>query len=270
MSLRTRILLLVLLATLLPAAIRTYILAGEREADITRAREQLQTAGRLIAEDLQDAVRSTAQLEYGLSRARDLDTADRAACSAFLAGVLREYPQYTGLLTIKPDGYLFCDSLRTGRALKLTDRRYFQQALAAPHTLALEPAFGRLTGKAVLQIAYPAHNDDGAVKFVLLASLDLDKFMRGRFRSLPFESAVLVLMDGNGTVLPGIRRARRSPLPPSPARRSIGWRNGATARMAMRKSRQTAWRGSGPSPSPSRARCPAPTFPSSSAWRRTN
>ena len=201
MSLRTRILLLVLLATLLPAAIRTYILAGEREADITRAREQLQTAGRLIAEDLQDAVRSTAQLEYGLSRARDLDTEDRAACSAFLAGVLREYPQYTGLLTVKPDGYLFCDSLRTGRALKLTDRRYFQQALAAPHTLALEPAFGRLTGKAVLQIAYPAHNDDGAVKFVLLASLDLDKFMRGRFRSLPFESAVLVLMDGNGTVL---------------------------------------------------------------------
>ena len=200
-SLRTRILLLVLFATLLPAAITAYFVAGDRQADIVRAREQLQAASRLIAEDLQDAVRSAAQLEYGLSRARDLDTGDRQACSAFLAGVLEAHPQYTGLLTIRPDGMLFCDSLRTGRTLKLTDRRYFRQALAAPHALALEPAFGRLTGKAVMQIAYPARDDGGAVKFVLLASLDLDKFMRGRARSLPFESAVLALMDRNGTLL---------------------------------------------------------------------
>lgn len=201
MSLRTRILMLVLFATLLPAAITAYMVAGERESGIVRAREQLQSVSQLIAEDLQDAVRSTAQFEYGLSRARDFDTGDRATCSAFLAGVLKEHPQYTGLLTIRPDGYLFCDSLRTGRTLQLNDRRYFRQALAAPNSLALEPAFGRLTGKAVLQIAYPARNDGGAVKFVLLASLDLDKFMRGRSRSLPFSSAVLALMDRNGTLL---------------------------------------------------------------------
>jgi signal transduction histidine kinase len=201
MSLRARILLLVLLATLVPAAIWAYVLAGDRERAIVDAREKLLAAGRLIAEDLHDAVRSTAQLEYGLARARDLDTADRAACSAFLAGVLTEHPQYTGLLTIRPDGSLFCDSLRTGRTLQLTDRRYFRDALAPKARLALEPAFGRLTGKAVMQIAYPARDDGGAVKFVLLASLDLDKLMGGRARGVPFETAVLALMDGKGNVL---------------------------------------------------------------------
>lgn len=200
-SLRTRILLLALCATLAPAAITAYIVAGDRETDVVQAREKLLLASRRIAEELQDAVRSTAQLEYGLSRARDLDTADRAACSAFLAGVLKEYPQYTGILTIRPDGHLFCDSLRTGRTLLLTDRHYFRQALDPRTALALEPAFGRLTGKAVLQIAYPARDEGGALRFVLLASLDLDKFMRGRARGLPFESAVLMLMDRNGALL---------------------------------------------------------------------
>ena len=201
MSLRTRILMLVLCAMLVPAAITAWIVAGDRESGLVQAREKLHLASQRIAEELQDAVHSTAQLEYGLSRARDLDTADRAACSAFLAGVLKEHPQYTGILTIRPDGHLFCDSLRSGRTLLLTDRRYFRQALDPRTTLALEPVFGRITGKAVLQIAYPARDDGGALRFVLLASLDLDKFMRGRARGLPFESAVLMLMDRNGTIL---------------------------------------------------------------------
>jgi signal transduction histidine kinase len=200
-SLRTHILVLVLCTTLVPAAITAWIVAGDRDSDVAQAREKLLLASQRIAEELQDAVRSTAQLEYGLSRARDLDTGDRAACSAFLAGVLKEYPQYTGILTIRPDGHLFCDSLRTGRTLLLTDRHYFRQALEPRTSLALEPAFGRLTGKAVLQIAYPARDDGGALRFVLLASLDLDKFMRGRARGLPFESAALMLMDRNGTIL---------------------------------------------------------------------
>jgi signal transduction histidine kinase len=201
MSLRTRILLLVLLATLVPAAIWAYVLAGDRGRAVAEAQEKLQAAGRLIADDLHDAVRSTAQLEYGLARARDLDTGDRAACSNFLAGVLKEHPQYTGLLTIRPDGTLFCDSLRSGRALQLQDRRYFREAMAPKARLALEPTFGRLTGKAVMQIASPARDEAGAVKFVLLASLDLERLMRGRARSVPYETAVLVLMDGNGVVL---------------------------------------------------------------------
>ena len=201
LSLRTRILLLALCATLAPAAITAWIVAGDRESDVAQAREKLLLASQRIVEELQDAVRSTAQLEYGLSRARDLDTADRAACSAFLSGVLKEYPQYTGILTIRPDGHLFCDSLRTGRTLLLTDRQYFRRAIEPRTALAIEPAFGRLTGKAVLQIAFPARDEGGALRFVLLASLDLDKFMRGRARGLPFESAVLMLMDRNGALL---------------------------------------------------------------------
>ena len=60
-----------------------------------------------------------------------------------------------GILTINPDGSLFCDSLRTNRTLDLRDRAYFKQALVANGVVTLEPVFGRLTGISVLQIAYP-------------------------------------------------------------------------------------------------------------------
>ena len=114
MSIRARLMVLILFATLIPALVGVMIFLEHRESEIAGARQNLAAATRQVAQDLTNTIRSTAQLHYGLSRARDFDTQDRAACSAFLANVLKEHPQYTGILTIKPDGELFCDSLRTG------------------------------------------------------------------------------------------------------------------------------------------------------------
>lgn len=201
MSLRARILLLVLFAMLTPALALAFFFVKDREADVAEAQRQLSVTAQRIAKDLENVVRATAQLHYGLSRAGDLDSGDRAVCSDFLAGVLGEFPQYTGILTIRPDGSLFCDSLRTGRMLNLTDRRYFQEALASKTRLALEPVFGRLTGIAVLQVAYAVRSDSGEPRFVLLASLNLERHMETHFSGISFGSAVLALMDDKGTLL---------------------------------------------------------------------
>jgi signal transduction histidine kinase len=201
LSIRARLLLLIVFATLIPALMAGMQFLEHRESDIVDAQRDLAAAAQRVARVLRDTVRATAQLHYGLSRARDLDTQDKAACSAFLADVLKEHPQYTGILTITPKGDLFCDSLRTGRALHLTDRRYFQQALASENPLAVEPAFGRLTGIAVLQVAYAARRETGEPKFVLLASLNLEKYMQLRAMSLPRETAVIALVDDKGTIL---------------------------------------------------------------------
>jgi signal transduction histidine kinase len=201
LSIRARLLSLILLATLIPALMGGALFLEYRESEIANAREDLAAVTRQIAQDLTDTVRSTAQLHYGLSRARDFDTQDRNACSVFLAGVLKEHPQYTGILTIRPDGQLFCDSLHTGRNLVLTDRKYFNDALGASGPLAVEPVFGRLTGIAVLQVAYGVRKESGEPQFVLLASLNLEKYMQSRSQALPRGNAVVALMDSKGTVL---------------------------------------------------------------------
>ena len=198
MSLRARILLLVLFAVGAPAALFGVYQFERRAAAIADARHNLAALAKYAATNLDSKVQGTVQLLHGLSQSRVLDTEDKAACSAHLAGVLKRYPQYTGLLTIKPDGQLHCDSLGTGRVLDLNDRAYFKQAMAGAAP-ALELVFGRLTGTGVLQIAYPAFGSAGEVKFVLLASLDLRQFTRSL--SAPSPTMTTMIWDRQGTVM---------------------------------------------------------------------
>jgi signal transduction histidine kinase len=210
MSIRSRLLWLTLLAIALPALLQLARYLQERERSIQADSAQLMLIAQRRVEAIDERIQGTAQLLFGLARARDLGD-DRAACSAFLSDVREAYPQYTGILTIRPDGRLFCDSLRSGRELDLRDRGYFKAALAARDQVVLEPVFGRLTGIAVLQIAYPVRSDDGELQFVLLASLSLPKLLEGVPLSVP--GAQLLLLSDQGQVLATTRQdpAREQP-----------------------------------------------------------
>jgi signal transduction histidine kinase/CheY-like chemotaxis protein len=200
MSLRTRLLILVIAAMLVPAILVGLRFVQNRTSDINAALANLSASAKDISGDLDEKIQGTAQLHYGLARARDLDTRDKAACSAFLSAVREEYRQFTGILTINPDGSLFCDSLRTNRTLDLRDRTYFKQALTARDAVTLEPVFGRLTGTSILQIAYPVRQESGELKFILLASFNLQKFADYHNKRLSGEAEIL-LVDKKGTVM---------------------------------------------------------------------
>ncbi|MGY4433749.1 C4-dicarboxylate-specific signal transduction histidine kinase [Bradyrhizobium sp. F1.13.1] len=202
MSLRTRLLILVIAAMLVPASLVGLRFVQNRSSEINAALANLAASADDIASDLGEKIQGTTQLHYGLARARDIDTRDKAACSAFLSDVREEYPQFTGILTIDPDGSLFCDSLRTNRTLDLRDRAYFKQALVS-RSVVVEPVFGRLTGISVLQIAYPVRSEAGALKLVLLASFNLRKFAEYHHKRLLAEKDIL-LIDSKGN------RSRRS------------------------------------------------------------
>ncbi|MGK2965719.1 MAG: histidine kinase dimerization/phospho-acceptor domain-containing protein, partial [Tepidiformaceae bacterium] len=199
MSIRTRLLLLALFATVLPALFETARFLQERQQTIDTDTEQLVIVAQEKAEDLSDRIRGTEQLLYGLAQAPVLTSGDRAACSAFLSDIRERYPQYTGILTITPEGHLFCDSLESGRELDLNDREYFQAAKMMRDDVVLEPVFGRLTGVAVLQVAFPARSDAGDLLFVLLASLDLRQFVALGNVNVP--GARTLLVDDEGTAL---------------------------------------------------------------------
>jgi signal transduction histidine kinase/CheY-like chemotaxis protein len=206
MSLRTRLLILVIAAMLVPAILVGLRFVQNRTSEINAAVASLSAIANDISADLDEKIQGTAQLHYGLARARDLDTRDKAACSDFLSAVREEYTRFTGILTINPDGSLFCDSLRTDRTLDLRDRTYFKQALVAKGTVTIEPVFGRLTGTSVLQIAYPVRSEAGELKFIMLASFNLKKFAEDHDRRLSNENEIL-LVDRKGTVLVAPERA---------------------------------------------------------------
>ncbi len=207
MGIRTRLLLLALLATLLPGVLIAGRFVQDRAREIADDTARLAFIAQRRAELLDERIQGTTQLLYGLSRAADLASGDRAACSAFLGRVREAFPQFTGILTINPDGRLFCDSLQTGRELDLRDRSYFKAALLARDKPVLEPAFGRLTGLPVLQVAFPARDATGELRFVLLASLNLQKLAEASTLRVP--GAKLLLVDRQGLAL-----ARSDPADP--------------------------------------------------------
>lgn len=192
--------LLVVLAALLPATFATGFLFKQRDHDIVHARNNLAALARNASNELRAKIQGTHQLLFGLAQSRELDAGDRDACSAYLAKVLKQHPQYTGILTIKPNGDLHCDSLQTGRKLNLADRAYFQQAMASP-TTALEPVFGRLSGIGVVQVARASRDPQGKVRFVLLASINLDQFSREVVAGQPYPETVITLFNRAGVVL---------------------------------------------------------------------
>lgn len=199
MSIRARLLLVALLATLLPALLALLRFQDDRRARVATDGQRLSALAQAQAEDLRQRILATTQLQFGLARASDLVLPDRAACSAFLSEVREAHPQYTGILTINPDGRLFCDSLRSGRDLDLNDRGYFRRARSSSEAVVLEPVFGRLTGRAVLQVAYPVRAPDAGLRFVLLASLDLARAMRPAVQ--PAAGQRLLLLNDSGQVL---------------------------------------------------------------------
>src|SRR6266702_4570776 len=200
MSLRTRLLILVIAAMLVPAILVGLRFGQNRASEINAARDNLSATADDISNDLDQKIQGTAQLHYGLARARDLDTSDKAACSDFLSAVREEYPQFTGILTVTPNGGLFCDSLRSDRTLDLRHRQYFQQALIANGIVTLEPVFGRLTGSSVLQIAFPVRSASAGLKFILLASFNLKKFVEFHDKRLSSDKEIL-LVNRKGVVL---------------------------------------------------------------------
>lgn len=201
MSLRARLLVLVVLATLLPALLMGWRFVRDSERDVDAAVTALATAADGIADDLDQRVQGTAQLHFGLAHARTLEIADRAACSDYLSAVREAYPQYTGIISVLPDGTLFCDSLRSGRSLNLRDRTYFKRVLEGDGSLVLEPVFGRLTGTAVLQIVHPVRSNGGALSYLLVASLNLKEFAQGSLKKAQPPTPELLLVDQKGTVM---------------------------------------------------------------------
>jgi len=203
MSIRKRLLLIVILAMLPPLVLIGVRFIQDYNSQTAHAADDLTRIADGVAASLDEKIQGTSQLLYGLARAPELATTDRAACSKFLSEVREEYPVYTGILTINPDGQLFCDSLDTGRNLDLRDRNYFQRAAAGVMGIILEPTFGRLTNLAVIQIAFPVRATDGTLQRVILASLNVSRLLETNLKKTLRGNTQVVIVDRHGTVLAG-------------------------------------------------------------------
>ncbi len=201
MSIRLRIFLLVLLASLPALGFLGGHLYAHRNDEIAQAKQNLAALAALAARELEESVQGARQLAAGLARTRELQRGDPAECSAFLAGMMREFPQYTALAAFDPNGDMRCDGLRSGKRVSIADRPYFPRLREAGGDLVADAVFGRVTGVGILPVFQPVQDTDGATRLYLMASLDLSHFATRNAAARHTQETAFVLWGRDGTTM---------------------------------------------------------------------
>jgi signal transduction histidine kinase len=200
-SLRVRLLAIVAVSVVPAFVLIVYTGFEQRREAVTVAQQAAVRLARLAASEQGRRLAGTRDLLVALSRLPEVRRRDGAACRAIFADLLRQYDLYLNFGAIDERGRLFCSALPAPDAVDLSDRAYFQRAVATRGFAVGDFQVGRVTGKTSLNVAHPLLGDSGAVEGVVFAAVDLG-WLRQLVRDarLP-DGSTLTVIDRYGTVL---------------------------------------------------------------------
>lgn len=199
-SLRSRLLWIVVLAIAPSVLVTIYTGWNERQNAIASAQENLQRLTRLAAVNEAQSINSARQLLMDLSDVPDLMGSSRQ-CNALMRRVLSKNPGYVNLGLIQMNGDVTCSAVPSHVLVNLADRDHFKRAVAERRFIAGNYVFGRVIQKHTINLTYPVIDDDGTVRAVLFAAMDLfnlDRFITGL--DLP-PGAILITTDAEGGII---------------------------------------------------------------------
>jgi hypothetical protein len=162
-SLRTRLLLLVLLAVIPALGLTLYTNLEERQLRKAQVLEQAMRLSLFVSTDHERLIEDARQFLVTLARLPAVRDRNRAACNALFASLLTRQSSYANLGVIDADGEVFCSAHPMTGQVYAGDRIYFQRAIESRDFAIGEFQIGRITGKATLVFGYPVLDDTGSV-----------------------------------------------------------------------------------------------------------
>src|SRR5919198_5815100 len=161
MSLRVRLLLLILLILLPATGALVYTATEQRRAATRRARDSAVRLALFASTAQREHVEATRQLLTALAALPELRAGDSVRCNALMARLLAQYPRYTNLGAATRDGDVFCSAVAQTLPINVADRGYFWRAVVL-HDFAMgDFVVGRITGKPTVAFAFPAIAEAG-------------------------------------------------------------------------------------------------------------
>ena len=202
-SLRVRLLLLVLAAVIPAWGVIAYTASQQRRiavADIQRNALQL---AEFSAHEEEQALQGTRQILIALANFVRMAEENAAECSAFCAGLLKQFKRYTNLGAVKSNGEVFCSAIQLNRPANAADLPWFRRAVGSGDFAIGDYHVGRISGKPVLVLAYPyriAEDEHAAVVFAALNLRWLSRYIFEIESQLP-DGFTVTQMDENAVVL---------------------------------------------------------------------
>lgn len=199
LGLRARLLLIILLIAGLSLGLSVYRYAAIRNDRIADSKDNVRRLARVVAGEQSRLTTQTRYLLVGL--ANEVRARGPSACTALLGTPQRDDPTYANIGVIELDGSVSCSARPLPGPVNLSDRVYFQRAVATREFAAGEYQVGRITGQPSINFGYPVLDDSGRVQRVVFAAADLNWLnLTAAGIRLP-EGSALDIFDRRGTVL---------------------------------------------------------------------
>lgn len=202
-SLRVRLLLLILLAFVPTQILVFYLASRERNDERRRVEWNASRLAVLASAEEQAVIDETKNLLNVIARDPAVRDRDGTDCVQLLAAIVGAFPQYLNLGIIGPDGRIWCSGLPFPPGLDVTDRDYYQRAVATRAMAVGSFQIGRITGRPGINIGLPFFAEDGTLLGVAFAAVDLDaldRFERELADWLP-PGSVVTKVDERGRIL---------------------------------------------------------------------
>ena len=200
-SLRSRLILLVLLSAIPLLALVLYTGFEHRRMAVTEAQRATLTFANEIADAHAQVLDGARQLLIGLAQLPEVLDHNPGTCNTRFATILRQLPLYTVLAAAKPNGDVFCSGLPLKQPVSISDRPYFQESMQERDLAVSGYQIGRISGKATAAVSYPSVDTSGSVRAVVFLGVDIGWLDRV-IAQMPLPSGTAVtLINQEGTIL---------------------------------------------------------------------
>ena len=201
LSLRLRLMALVLLVLVPWLVLVLYTQAEERKAAMAEVNRDEQRLIRIVTTTQAGEIEGARQLLAAIARVPQLQSRQDATCSTFLAEMLVAFPMYVNLAVAERDGRLSCSAVPLQSTINVADRAYFRRAVETRRFAIGDYQVGRVTLLPSINYAYPVLGGTGEVQTVVFAAQSLNWLTVAMAKVQFAPGAALTITDRNGTVL---------------------------------------------------------------------
>lgn len=200
LSIRTQLLLIVLIAALPAAGIIIYSGFEQRANAVKDARAEMQKLAAIIASEQRTRAASAEQLLKILAQLPEVKKHHPSKVEPLLNDLLKLHTQYANIFITDRSGSVWASAV-PAKNVNVSDRRYFKNALATGQLSSGEYVVGKFTNKFVLALAYPFRDERGTIAGVIVLGFDLD-YYKHLIDSPDLEGGkAYLLLDHKGVIL---------------------------------------------------------------------
>src|SRR5437764_7519617 len=173
LGLRTRVMLLLLIAVLPAIGIQAYNEFDLRQARERDIREQVVQITKQFGEEMGELREGARQLLVALGQLPAVRQNNGASCSELFETLDKQYPNYSGMAVADASGKVFCSSIPAILGTQVGEDEFFKRAITREGLAVGNYRVDPITGSKQLHFAARFTGSDGRVGGVVFAGLDL-------------------------------------------------------------------------------------------------